>query len=619
MMLNHLFQLAPGHGAVKSLLLVILLSYPAAALAGPEADEWSPAKGPLVTHWASQVTPGKVHSEYPRPQMIRDEWMNLNGLWDYAITPKDDGRPEKWDGKILIPFCAESALSGVMKRVGRESRIWYRRSFEIRPAYRGKRILLHFGAVDWDTTVWINGAKAAEHRGGYDPFTIDITESAGEKPCEVVLSVYDPTNGGTQPRGKQIDNPNSIWYSPVTGIWQTVWLEPVPKEAFIRSLKIVPDVDNGVVRITADVVGAGESGKIVFSQEAGGDLELDGVSGKPNEPIAVPVKNPRLWSPDDPHLYKIQVLLMDGQAEPRDTVATYFAMRKIAVAKDARGVNRLLLNGKPLLQFGPLDQGWWPDGLYSAPTDEALRYDIEVLKKLGMNMIRKHVKVEPDRWYYHCDRLGMLVWQDMPNGDKHAGKGFAKGITRTPESARQYELEWTRIITALQNHPCIVMWVPFNESWGQFDTPRVTDMTRKLDPTRLVNSSSGWSDHGTGDVQDIHRYPGPGMARLEDKRAVVLGEFGGLGLPIEGHLWSGKNWGYRSFKSPEELTAGYLDLITRLKPMVDQGLAAAVYTQTTDVEGEVNGLMTYDRAIIKMNVEQLQKAHQSLYAPAPQP
>ncbi|MBL7133829.1 MAG: beta-galactosidase [Phycisphaerae bacterium] len=621
---NQPFLLVLRKGVVKSLVCAVMLSFPVAALGGPVADGWSPAKGSLMTRWASEVTPGNVHPEYPRPQMVRDEWMNLNGLWDYAITPKADGRPEKWDGKILVPFCVESALSGVMKTVGRESRIWYRRSFKAPATYRGKRLLLHFGAVDWDTTVWVNGAEAAKHRGGYDPFTIDITEAvakAGDRACEVVLSVYDPTKGGTQPRGKQTDNPGGIWYTPVTGIWQTVWLEPVPKEAYIRSLKIVPDVDKGVVRITVDVPGAAPASKIVLIlyREAG-DLKLDGASGKPNEEVVVPVKNPRLWSPDDPHLYDLKVVLVDGTATPRDSVGTYFAMRKIAIAKDARGINRLFLNGKPLFQYGPLDQGWWPDGLYTAPTDEALRYDIEVTRKLGMNMIRKHVKVEPDRWYYHCDKLGMLVWQDMPNGDKHAGKGFAKGITRTPESARQYDLEWTRIMTAFGNHPCIVMWVPFNESWGQFDTPRVTEMTRKLDPTRLVNSSSGWSDHGTGDVQDIHRYPGPGMAKLEEKRAVVLGEFGGLGLPIEGHLWwDKKNWGYRSFTSRKELTAGYLDLITKLKPLVSQGLAAAIYTQTTDVEGEVNGLMTYDRAMIKMNVEELRKAHQGLYAPVSKP
>jgi hypothetical protein len=593
-----------------------------AAAQDQTAAAWSPAKGSLTTRWTAGVTPQNVHPEYPRPQQVRDAWTNLNGLWDYAITPRDSNKPEAWDGKILVPFCVESALSGVMKTVGRESRIWYRHSFKVPDGYRGKRLLLHFGAVDWDATVWVNGNEAGKHQGCYDPFTLDITaaaEAAADKPCEVVLSVYDPTNGGTQPRGKQTDKPSGIWYSPVTGIWQTVWLEPVPKEAYIRSLRIVPDVDKSVVRITADVPGATANSKIVFSQEKA-NLKLEGVAGKPNEEIAVPVQSAHLWSPADPYLYDIKVVLLDGATAPADAVKTYFAMRKIEVTADPQGINRLFLNGKPLFQYGPLDQGWWPDGLYTAPTDEALRYDIEVTKKLGMNLIRKHVKVEPDRWYYHCDKLGMLVWQDMPSGDKSVGKGPSKDITRTPESASQYDLEWTRIITALRNHPCIVMWVPFNEGWGQFDTPRVTEMTRKLDPTRLVNSASGWSDHGTGDVQDIHRYPGPGSTKLEKSRAVVLGEFGGLGLPLEGHLWwDKKNWGYRSFKTREDLTAGYLDLITKLKPLVAEGLAAAVYTQTTDVEGEVNGLMTYDRALIKMNTEQLQQAHKELYQPVLKP
>ena len=599
-----------------SLLITGLPLHQSAAADQNTPGGWSQGKGPLTTRWTAKVTPENAHREYPRPQMMRDEWTNLNGLWDYAITPAAASKPQKWDGKILVPFCVQSALSGVMKTVGRDQRLWYRRSFEVPAAYQGKRLLLHFGAVDWDTTVWINGTEAGKHQGGYDPITLDITDmAAAGTPAEVVLSVFDPTNGGTQPRGKQMENPRGIWYSPVTGIWQTVWIEPVPKMAHIRSLKIIPDVDKGVVRITADVAGAAASAKIVFSHD-GGDLKLDGISGNPNEEILVPVKDAKLWSPDSPQLYHIKVVLQNADA-PLDTVMTYFAMRKIAVAKDGHGTHRLFLNNKPLFQYGPLDQGWWPDGLYTAPADEALRSDIEVLKKLGMNMIRKHVKVEPDRWYYHCDQLGMLVWQDMPSGDKNSGKGSAMDITRTPESARQYELEWTRIITSLRNHPCIVMWVPFNESWGQFDTPRITELTHHLDPSRLVDSASGWSDHGTGDVQDIHRYPGPGITALEEKRAVVLGEFGGLGLPVPDHLWgSKKNWGYRSFKTRDELTAAYLDLIAKLKPLVSQGLAAAVYTQTTDVEGEVNGLITYDREMIKMNAAQLQQAHKALYQPA---
>ncbi|MEE9603501.1 MAG: glycoside hydrolase family 2 TIM barrel-domain containing protein, partial [Thermoguttaceae bacterium] len=579
-----------------------------------EQAAWSPAKGPLVTQWTSEVTPEKVHPEYPRPQMVRSEWLNLNGLWDYAITAKDAARPTTWDGKILVPFCAESALSGVMKKVGRDKRLWYRRTVHIPESYAGGRLLLQFGAVDWDATVLVNDVEVGRHRGGYDPFTLDITEAVasrmGDDP-EIVISVWDPTRGGPQPRGKQTENPNSIWYTAVTGIWQTVWIEPVPK-ASIDSLKIVPDVDAGVVRITVSARGVGRQAVVRIGGV--GQTKLQGVTGKVGQEIALPVKDARLWSPDDPHLYEFDVqLLAEPKGNPVDVVRSYFAMRKIEMGKDAQGVNRLLLNGKALFQYGPLDQGWWPDGLYTAPTDEALRYDVEITKKIGMNMIRKHVKVEPARWYYHCDKLGMLVWQDMPNGDKHAGRG-PKDITRTPESARQYELEWTRIMTAFGNHPCIVMWVPFNESWGQFDTPRITKMTRDLDPSRLVNHTSGWADRGLGDVKDIHRYPGPGIPKLEEKRAAVLGEFGGLGLPVQGHLWwDKKNWGYRKFKTAEELTAAYLKLMENLLPLVDKGLAAAVYTQTTDVEGEVNGLMTYDRALLKMDIDALKKAHEKLY------
>ena len=569
---------------------------------------WVPADGPLMTRWAAEVRPENVHGEYPRPQMQREQWTNLNGLWDYAIAPKEEGRPESWQGKILVPFCAESALSGVMKRVGPDARLWYRRTFEHSKDDRNGRLLLHFGAVDWEATVWVDGRQVGTHRGGYDPFTIDITDALKDTPKhELVVGVWDPTDAGTQPRGKQVRNPRGIWYTPVTGIWQTVWLEWVPA-VHVDSLTILPDVDAGEVRVTVHVAG-NENPVDAWAKAIDGGRVVSEARGKSGTPLRLKISDAKLWSPDSPFLYDLDVGIKGG-----DRVSSYFGMRKIAVDKDEQGVPRLFLNGKPLFQYGPLDQGWWPDGLYTAPSDGALRYDIEVTKKLGMNMIRKHVKVEPARWYYHCDRLGVLVWQDMPNGDKHAGKGHGKGIQRSPQSARQFEREWSQIIDALRNHPSIVMWVPFNESWGQFDTPRITDMTRRLDPTRLVNSASGWSDHGTGQVNDVHRYPGPGMPGLEAERAAVLGEFGGLGLPVEGHLWRDKdNWGYRTFPSRAALTEGYLELIAKLKPLVEKGLAAAVYTQTTDVEGEVNGLMTYDRAMIKMDADKLRQAHQELY------
>ena len=581
---------------------------------------WQPANGPLMTRWGKQVTPDNVHQEYPRPQMVREDWLNLNGLWEYAIRPKDQGQPRDFDGQILVPFPVESALSGVMKPVGRENRLWYRRTFETPGKWKGRRTLLHFGAVDWDTTVWVNGTQVGTHRGGYDPFTFDITEALkGTGRQEIVSSVWDPTNAGYQPRGKQVEKPRGIWYTAVTGIWQTVWLEPVP-ETYIESLTIVPDIDNNKVQLTVNVVGDVSEYYVnaIVRFDDGGVLTAGGTQGMCR--LNFRISEPKLWSPDSPRFYSFKVKLLKRpkkRLETYDEVSSYFGMRKIEVKKDKAGINRLFLNNKPLFQFGPLDQGWWPDGLYTAPSDEALRYDIEVLKELGCNMLRKHVKIEPDRLYYWCDKLGLLVWQDMPSGDKYI-RGNQPDIERTPESAAQFEAELKAMISTFYNHPSIVMWVPYNEGWGQWDTPRIVDLIKKLDPTRLVNNTSGWTDRGVGDVHDIHRYPGPGTAPLEEKRAVVLGEFGGLGLPVKGHTWQDeKNWGYRSYKTGDELTAAYVTLIDNLRSLIGGGLAAAVYTQTTDVEIEVNGMMTYDRAMIKMDAEQAAAANKRLYLPPP--
>lgn len=604
-------------------------------LAQARAQEWKPAEGPLMTRWAKDVSPDNVLPEYPRPQMVRKEWRNLNGLWDYAIRPKGEGKPGKWDGKILVPFAAESALSGVMKPVGPDNRLWYRRTFRIPEKWKGQRVLLNFGAVDWETTVWINGKKAGSHRGGFDPFSFDLTDSlakTGEQ--EIVVSVWDPTDAGTQPRGKQVAKPGGIFYTAVTGIWQTVWMEPV-SEAHVQSLKIVPDLDASTIHLTAKLT-THEPGDVVRVSIVDGDQEVFSGWGTPAPVRTFDILHAKQWSPDSPSIYGLKVQLIrnwrevergeriDAVGDVVDEVTSYFAMRKIALQKDDHGVQRIHLNNKPLFQWGPLDQGWWPDGLYTAPTDEALKYDIEITKKLGFNMIRKHVKVEPARWYHHCDRLGMLVWQDMPNGDQQApwdpnGTHDGKEITRTPESAEQYDLELKAMIDALQNHPSIVMWVPFNEAWGQFDTVRVSNWIKHYDPTRLVNPASGGNDFPVGDVKDLHRYPGPGAPKPDGERAIVLGEFGGLGLPVEGHTWQSKdNWGYRTFTDPAELAGAYGNLMTRLRRLIDEpGLAAAVYTQTTDVEGEVNGLLTYDRAVIKIPEDQLRDLHVRLWQPAP--
>jgi hypothetical protein len=612
---------------MRRLYLSGLLLLPWAAQAA--AADWKPAAAPLMTRWAKDVGPAKPHPEYPRPQMVRQDWQNLNGLWDYAIRSKGEGKPATFDGKILVPFPAESALSGVMKPVGPDNKLWYRRTFTVPAGWAGKRTLLHFGACDWETTVWVNGKELGTHRGGYDPFTFDLTDalkSGGEQ--EIVVGVWDPSDAGPQPRGKQVRQPRGIWYTPTTGIWQTVWLEPVPT-AYIKSLRITPDVDANRVIIQANIEGNPADYAISYGidlpREAGQPgVTVAGMSPKANEWFAVTLPEAakaKLWTPDTPHLINLRLSMVKkggGPDDAVDTVTGYFAMRKSSIGKDDKGVTRLMLNNKPLFQIGPLDQGFWPDGLYTAPTDEALKYDIEMTKRLGFNMARKHVKVEPERWYYWCDKLGLLVWQDMPSGDRSVAAGKGE-ITRSPGSADIYERELKAMIDARRNHPCIVLWVPFNEGWGQFDTVRVTEWVKKYDPSRLVNCASGWNDYPTGDVHDIHVYPGPGSPKPEPARAAVLGEFGGLGLPLGGHTWqSEKNWGYRTFTTKEALTEAYLDLIERLHPLIGApGLSAAVYTQTTDVEVEVNGLMTYDRAVLKMPEDQLVRAHRRLFGPAP--
>ena len=582
--------------------------------------DWEPAKGPLLTRWAKEASPKNAHPEYPRPQMVRNDWCNLNGLWQYAIRPKDSGKPaggpKGYDGQILVPFPIESALSGVMKAVGQDNRLWYRRTFETPRKWAGRRILLHFGAVDWDATVWVNGKQVGDHRGGYDPFTFDITDALKDAgPQELVVSVWDPTDAGTQPRGKQVAEPRGIWYTAVTGIWRTVWLEAVPR-TYIESIIIVPDLDRESVRLVATCSGATAACRIEARVKDWLFMRGKG-QGKPGEEFVVKIKKPQLWSPDSPFLYDLTLTLKDGSGKRLDAVSSYFGMRKIEVKKDKAGINRLWLNNEVLFQFGPLDQGWWPDGLYAAPTDAALRYDIETLKQLGCNMLRKHVKVEPARLYYWCDKLGLMVWQDMPNGDRHI-RGDQADLQRSQESAAQFELELTRVIKAFRNHPCIVMWVPFNEGWGQYETPRIVDLIKQHDPSRLVDNASGWTDRGVGDVHDIHRYPGPAAPPAEENRAAVLGEFGGLGLPVKGHTWQEeKNWGYRSYKTREELTDAYVALIENLRTLIGEGLCAAVYTQTTDVEIEVNGLMTYDRAMVKMDAKKGAAANKSLYLPPP--
>lgn len=554
----------------------------------------------LQTRWAAQVTPDHVLPEYPRPQLARKHWTNLNGTWSYAISDAAAERPAAFDGRILVPFPIESQLSGAGMWVSPQQRLWYRRTFAMPQLASGERLLLNFGAVDWEAVVFVNGQRIGEHRGGYDPFTFDITGQlkgdAAEQ--ELVVAVRDPTDEGEQPRGKQVRRPRGIYYTEVTGIWQTVWLESVPAW-HVTGLRIDPDLDGGTVRVSVGTEGrAPQTADAVDIRVLEGTREVTRGAG-PTATLSL--RNPHRWSPSDPFLYTLRVRLVSG-----DEVESYFGMRSIAVKPDPQGVNRLFLNGAPLFQFGLLDQGWWPDGLYTAPTDEALAFDIQKTKDLGFNVIRKHVKVEPARWYYHADRLGMLVWQDMPSGNN---KGAA--------AEANFKRELQDVIDTLRNHPSIVMWVPFNEGWGQHKTPDYVSWLKAYDTTRLVNNTSGWTDAKVGDVADLHAYPGPAMPPVEKGRAAMLGEFGGLGLPIETHTWVDKgNWGYRSYSTLDELNAAFRDLLTQLRLHIGDGLASAIYTQTTDVEVEVNGVMTYDRAVTKLSPDTV-AAIRRVYDPPP--
>jgi len=580
------------------------------------SQNWQPAGDHIKTPWTEKVNPQNPLPEYPRPQMVREQWQNLNGLWDYAITAKDSYFPSSYDGKILVPFAIESSLSGVQKTVGEDHNLWYRHSFPIPSEWKNKNILLHFGAVDWRTDVWVNGIKVGTHQGGYTPFTFDITSALQKgKQQDLIVKVWDPVDKGFQPRGKQVEKPHGIFYTSVTGIWQTVWLEPVSK-AYISHLKTIPDIDGGTVSVLASTKGALPTDLIEVKVLDNGKVIGSGKSLAGQE-VMVQVPDAKLWSPESPFLYDMEVSVIRNNAAV-DKVNSYFGMRKISTARDANGIVRLQLNNKDYFQFGPLDQGWWPDGLYTAPTDEALLFDIKKTKDFGFNMIRKHVKVEPARWYYHADKEGILVWQDMPGGDnspKWQQYNYFDGqeLKRTAESEQNYRQEWKEIMDLVISDPCVAVWVTFNEAWGQFKTPEIVAWTKKYDPSRPVNPASGGNHYDCGDILDMHHYPDPEMKLFDSRRCNVLGEYGGLGLAIEGHLWeSDRNWGYVKYKNPEEVTEAYINLAEKLKKLIPFGYSAAVYTQTTDVESEVNGLMTYDRKVIKLNEEKIRKVNREV-------
>lgn len=595
---------------------ILTLLFAAGSILSAPAQAWQPAGDKIKTAWADKVDPTCPLPEYPRPTLVRPAWQNLNGHWNYAIRPADAPQPELFDGKILVPYPVESSLSGVQRRLAENEVLWYERRFTVPAEWRQGALLLHFGAVDWEADVYLNGIRVGGHKGGYTAFSIDIAPYLTRGEQTLAVRVTDPTDRGTQPRGKQVTEARTIWYTPVTGIWQTVWLEPVP-ESRIASLRTTPDIDTKSLTVEAAIVGArhGDIVEITLRDNGRTVAEARAAAG---EPLRLTLPEMKLWTPDTPMLYDLETTLLRG-GKSVDRVGSYAAMRKNSVVRGKEGFLRLALNDRECFQFGPLDQGWWPDGLYTAPTDEALAYDIIKTKDLGFNMIRKHVKVEPERWYWHCDRLGILVWQDMPNGGpspEWQNNRYFDGTEakRTAESEAQFRKEWKEIVDQLYNHPSVAMWVPFNEAWGQFRTEEIARWTKDYDPTRIVNAASGGNFYpDAGEVLDIHSYPHPRFFLFDIGRVNVIGEYGGIGLPLEGHLWQpDQNWGYVRFKNAGEVTDEYVRYAEMLERLIPTGCSGAVYTQTTDVEIEVNGLMTYDRKRMKVDERRLHEVNQRL-------
>lgn len=566
--------------------------------------------------------------------MTRPDWVNLNGLWEYAVTSKDSPAPTRFDGSILVPFPIESLLSGVQEPLLPEDALWYRRTVndprtQISENNPPGRVLLHFGAVDYYCKVWINGEYLGDHRGGYLPFSFDITDQLHDLDNELLVYVWDPTDRDLQQRGKQVLKPHGIWYTAISGIWQTVWLEVVPT-VYINSIKLTPDIVRETLKVEVSLTG--------FDKQADLFLEVADDAGHQNSAkaegaytvLTLSVPDPHLWCPEDPHLYDLKLQLTQN-GTVRDEIGSYFAMRSFGLQMDEEGYQRITLNGKPVFLYGPLDQGYFPDGLYTPPSEEGMLFDIEYTRSIGCNMIRKHIKVEPLRWYYHCDRLGMIIWQDMPNGGLIDGEwiaflclsiGIHRNDTRrlhrfgrADESNRDEFLEELQgMVDHLYNIPSIAVWVPFNESWGQFHANETSSWLKEYDPSRLVDHASGWFDQGGGDFLSKHIYFKKLHLPRKDKRAMIISEFGGYSLKMPGHMWEeNRKFGYRFYGSKQALTRGYVDLLkNELLPLIPRGLAAAVYTETTDVEIEINGFLTYDRKVEKMDASELQKVHQLL-------
>jgi tetratricopeptide (TPR) repeat protein len=581
---------------MKKIMILVLLNFITLGINAQTIWKMQPIM--MQTRWANDVTPTHTLEDYPRPQMIRNNWKNLNGLWQYAITEKGVALPKTYDGDILVPYPIESALSGVKKALLPDQNLWYKRNISY-VANKKNRTLIHFDAVDWQATIYVNGKEAGTHTGGYTAFTLDITSQLNPGQNEIVVKVYDPTDAGISPHGKQTINPQNIYYTASSGIWQTVWLETVPKD-YIENLSIKPDIDKSVVKIQTN----SKSQKpvtIVFNKHS--------YKGKSNQTFTIPVKNAKLWSPESPFLYTFIVKQGD------DVVQSYFGMRKISIQKDSKGIDRIALNNKSYYNLGTLDQGFWPEGLYTAPTDEALVFDIKAIKAMGFNTIRKHIKVEPAKWYYAADKIGMLVWQDMVNPNQSLPQG----------SKTEFEKESKEILHQLQNYPCITSWVLFNEEWGAYDQARLTNLIKQIDSSRIINGHSGGylyvngqkskgtdSVYVNSDMTDIHSYPQPMLSKKEINKAQVCGEFGGIGVSVPGNQWNDmQGWGYVQ-ATPKEFIAKYKIMNKRLASLKDDGLSGSIYTQPFDVEEEENGLLTYNREFIKMPLATIRSINSEL-------
>ncbi|CAM5655278.1 Beta-galactosidase OS=Streptomyces viridochromogenes OX=1938 GN=ADK34_39530 PE=3 SV=1 [Streptomyces viridochromogenes] len=595
--------------AVFALAAGTALAATGSAAAAPQA--WTPKPSPMTTPWTNQVPVNTPLPEYPRPQLTRPDWANLNGIWDFAVTSANAGQPATFPEQIRVPFVAESALSGIQRKITQNDKLWYRRTFTVPAGWNGRRVQLNFGASDWRTTLWVNGRQAgATHSGGFDAFAHDITDLLTTGTNTLVVSVWDPTETGTQAIGKQrirdvAPHPGGgILYTAASGIWQTVWLEPTAS-AYVSRLDMVPDPANNRLKVT--VRGTGTNGHQARVTVTAGGTTVGTATGPVGSEFTVPVPNPRLWTPEDPFLYDVKADLLSGGTTV-DSVGSYTGMRTIALAS-VGGHQRPVLNGKFVFQTGTLDQGYWPDGIYTAPTDAALRHDLQKHKDLGFNMVRKHIKVEPQRWFYWADRLGLLVWQDMPS------------MERTPDAAArtQWEAEYHRIIDQHRSSPSLVLWVNQNEGWGQYDQARLADEVKAYDPSRLVDNMSGVNccgavDGGNGDVVDHHVYVGPGTTVPSATRAAVLGEFGGLGFRVAGHEWyPGGGFSYEDQPDLAHLNNRFVGLIDAIREVrMPRGLSASVYTEITDVENEVNGLLTYDRQVVKVDEARVRAANRAL-------